>query len=150
MENALAKLISGQQNMLFVGVGNVLKKDDGVGVFIGQHMAKRKNVDVLIVEVSIENYIGKINALDPECLILIDCVDFGQKPGSFSLIDLEDIRDLTTNTHNISLGKMKDLFNAKDIKVLGVQPADVNFGEGLTKEVEKAAQRILEMVNQEE
>ncbi|HKK58776.1 MAG TPA: hydrogenase maturation protease [Salinivirga sp.] len=132
-----------------MGIGNVLKKDDGVGVFISQNLEKNALVDALTVEVSIENYIGKINSLAPEKLILIDCVDFGKDAGYYKLTDLNTMRDFTTNTHNISLGRLKDLFVVDDIKVLGIQPGDVSFGEGLTQDVEKTAFEVLRIITQQ-
>lgn len=142
----LIKLLDNRDETLFVGIGNVLKRDDGVGVFISQSLEQYALVNALTVEVSIENYIGKINSLAPEKLILIDCVDFGKNPGYFKLTKLDTMRDFTTNTHNISLGRLKDLFEVTEIKVLGIQPGDVSFGEGLTKEVEDAANEILSII----
>ena len=37
--------------------------DDGVGVYISRRIKNRGNISSLTVEVSIENYIGKINSL---------------------------------------------------------------------------------------
>ncbi|WP_157754575.1 hydrogenase maturation protease [Salinivirga cyanobacteriivorans] len=145
----LTKLLNTRSKMLFVGIGNVLKRDDGVGVFISQNLEKNASVDALTVEVSIENYIGKINSLAPEKLILIDCVDFGKDAGYYKLTDLNTMRDFTTNTHNISLGRLKDLFVVDDIKVLGIQPGDVSFGEGLTQDVEKTAFEVLRIITQQ-
>jgi len=145
----LIKLLDNRDKTLFVGIGNVLKKDDGVGVFISQNLEKNALVDALTVEVSIENYIGKINSLAPEKLILIDCVDFGKDAGYYKLTDLNTMRDFTTNTHNISLGRLKDLFVVDDIKVLGIQPGDVSFGEGLTQDVEKTAFEVLRIITQQ-
>jgi len=59
------------------------------------------------------------------------------------------MRDFTTNTHNISLGRLKDLFVVDDIKVLGIQPGDVSFGEGLTQDVEKTAFEVLRIITQQ-
>jgi len=145
----LIKLLDNRDKTLFVGIGNVLKKDDGVGVFISQNLEKNALVDALTVEVSIENYIGKINSLAPEKLILIDCVDFGKDAGYYKLTDLNTMRDFTTNTHNISLGRLKELFVVDDIKVLGIQPGDVSFGEGLTQDVEKTAFEVLRIITQQ-
>ena len=146
----LTKLLDNRDETLFVGIGNVLKKDDGVGVYISQSLEQNALVNALTVEVSIENYIGKINSLAPEKLILIDCVDFEREPGYYKLSDLSAVRDFTTNTHNVSLGKLKDLFVSRDIMILGIQPAEICFGQGLTAAVEAAANEILSMLNQQE
>ena len=51
---------------------------------------------------SIENYIGKINSLNPDILVLIDCVDLKSTSGTYKLLSVKEIEDLTFNTHNIS------------------------------------------------
>ncbi len=73
MHKSLEDLILPEdRSILFVGIGNVLKSDDGAGVYISRNIRKRGNISSLTVEVSIENYIGKINSLDPDILVLID------------------------------------------------------------------------------
>ena len=89
------------RSILFVGIGNVLRKDDGAGVYISNRIRKGGNVDTLTVEASIENYIGKINSLNPGILVLIDCMDTGAAPGSAILLPVEQVMDITFNTHNI-------------------------------------------------
>ena len=83
----LTKLLSQKdKKILFVGIGNLLKKDDGVGVYISRKIKNKGNISSLTVEVSIENYIGKINSLNPDILVLIDCVDMKSAPGTFKLL----------------------------------------------------------------
>ena len=64
--HTLLKLLEQSHRILFIGVGNVLKRDDGVGVLISQGIIESPDLLTLTVEVSIENYIGKINSLEPE------------------------------------------------------------------------------------
>ena len=90
------------------------------------------NIGTLIAEVSIENYISKINDLNPDILILVDCVNFNKKPGYFDLLPVEKIKDFTTNTHNISLKRISEFFKMK-VLVLGIQPASLIFGETLSR-----------------
>lgn len=147
MNRKLRELTESAKKKLYVGIGNVLKHDDGAGVYVAKNIERRYDTDVLVVEVSIENYIGKINALNADVLILIDCMDLERNPGDFELVKPEDIKDFTTNTHNVSLKKLKTLFTIDEIYVLGIQPKNVQFGEGLSTEVMKAAQNILRGIN---
>ncbi len=55
--------------ILYVGIGNVLKSDDGVGVYISRKIKNNDYVSSLAAEVSIENYIGRINSLKPDILV---------------------------------------------------------------------------------
>lgn len=143
----LKELLVRANRLLFVGVGNVLKSDDGVGVNISRQINDRPDIFSLTVEVSIENYIGKINSMHPGALVILDCMDLGASPGTWRLIDIEDVQDLTYNTHNISLGRLRDFFPYPTY-VLGIQPHSIAFGEKMSAPVLKTAQRIVRRINE--
>ncbi len=133
-------------NILFAGVGNVLKRDDGVGVYITQKIRHGNGIGRLTVEMGIENHIGKINKLAPDVLVIIDACDFGREPGYSELSRACDMMDMTTNTHNISLAKLSELFNMP-VYILGIQPADISFGEGMDAKVSETSEQITGMIN---
>lgn len=143
----LADFLLSSRRLLFIGVGNVLKRDDGVGVIITQGIIERPGIRALTVEVSIENYIGKINSLEPEEIVIVDCMELGRSPGTYRLMGLENVEDITFNTHNISLGKLGDFFNYPTY-VLGIQPASIEFGDRLSPPVSAAAKVIVRLINQ--
>lgn len=135
--------------VLFVGVGNVLRSDDGVGVQICEGIHETANHVVIRAEVSIENYIGKINALKPDVIVIIDSVYYGKDPGYAALSPVDSLLDFTTHTHNISLRKTLELFHAR-VWVLGIQPDSVAFGEHLSPAVMKTAREIIGIINEDE
>jgi hydrogenase maturation protease len=146
----LNKLLSQEdKTKLFVGIGNLLKKDDGVGVYISKKIKNRSDVSALTVETSIENYIGKINSLDPNILILIDCVDIKSAAGTFTLLTLNQIHDLTFNTHNISLRRLTEFFTMP-VYILGIQPEKIDFGENISYIVKNVADKIIKQINKQE
>lgn len=150
MPAGLKKLLSlNDKKILFAGIGNVLKQDDGVGVYISRNIKQIGNISSLTVEVSIENYIGKINSLDPDILVLIDCVDFGRSPGYCTILPAGKIIDLTFNTHNISLRRLSEFFNMP-VFILGIQPEKVDFGENISYLVNKVANKIIHQINKQE
>ena len=134
------------RTILFAGVGNVLKKDDGVGVSIAQKIREGNGIGALPVEMGIENHIGKINRLAPDVLVIIDACDFGREPGYAEMAMASDMTGMTTNTHNITLAKLSQLFNMP-VYILGMQPADISFGEGMDARVNETAERITAMIN---
>ena len=138
-----------ESRKLFVGIGNVLKMDDGVGVYLSRRIKTKGNISSLTVEASIENYIGKINSLKPDILILIDCLDMKEAVGTFKLLSLSKIQDLTFNTHNISLRRLSEFF-AMQVYVLGIQPEKINFGENISYIVKNVADRIIKQINKQE
>jgi hydrogenase 3 maturation protease len=134
---------------LFVGIGNLLKSDDGVGVYISKRIRTNDTILSLTVEVSIENYIGKINSLNADILILIDCVDMKEVSGTFKLLSISEIQDLTFNTHNISLRRLSEFFTMP-VYVLGIQPEKIDFGENISYLVKNVADRIIKYINKQE
>ena len=69
MSDQLHDLLSNKsRSALFVGIGNILKRDDGVGVYISHRIKATDLILTLTVETGIENYIGKINSLNPDLL----------------------------------------------------------------------------------
>lgn len=135
--------------ILFAGIGNVLKSDDGAGVYISNRIISNDNILALTVETGIENYIGKINSLDPDILVLIDCADMNLPPGSFRILDTNHIQDLTFNTHNISLSRLTDFFNMP-VYTLAIQPENIHFGENISYIVKEIADKIINRINRQE
>ncbi len=146
LDNLLSKK---GKKILFVGIGNLLKMDDGIGVYISRHIRNTEIITSLTVETSIENYIGKINSLNPDILVLIDCVDLKSVPGTFKLLDISQIRDLTFNTHNISLKRLSDFF-LMPVYILGIQPEKIDFGENISYLVKKIADKLIKRLNRQE
>lgn len=148
MLRKLDRLLDGpHKKILFAGIGNVLRSDDGAGVYICRHLEPAPSRLVLPVETSIENYIGKINRSGADVLVLVDCVDFQRAPGYHDLLPVEELLDITVHTHNISLKKIAELFHMPAY-ILGIQPADTSFGEELSGPVREAADSIIQIINQ--
>jgi hydrogenase 3 maturation protease len=131
---------------VFVGIGNVLRHDDGVGVYITRHILENQHIRVINAEVSLENYIGKINAMNPDRIVLIDCMLLGKKPGYSRFLSLDKLENLSSHTHNISLGMISSFFRS-EILILGIQPATISFGEGLSVSVQERADRVVSVIN---
>lgn len=150
MNDTLNKILAQKdKKKLFVGIGNLLKTDDGVGVYISKRIRTNNSILSLTVEASIENYIGKIVGLNPDILILIDCVDMKANAGTFKLLSLSKIQDITHNTHNISLKRLSEFFTMP-VYILGIQPEKIDFGEDLSYLVKNVADKIVKQINKQE
>jgi hydrogenase 3 maturation protease len=150
VSDKLDELLAGKdRKILFVGIGNILRQDDGIGVYISTHIKEKKNIKVITPEVSIENYIGKINSIEYDTLVLIDCVDIRKPPGTYELMPVARVADLTFNTHNISLKRLSEFFR-NEIIILAIQPEKVGFGENLSYIVRDAGDKIIELINKKE
>lgn len=134
------------RSILFVGVGNVLHSDDGIGVYISERIRETEHIRVIRAEVSIENYIGKINAINADVVVILDSVHYGREPGYAELSPVDRLLDFTTHTHNISLRKTLELFHA-EVWILGIQPESVAFGEHISEAVLRPALGIIKAIN---
>ena len=119
---------------LFVGIGNALKSDDAIGIYTCNNIRQTNKIKTIIVESGIEKFVGKINSINPEILILVDCTDFNKEPGFIDFLPIEKIQDFTVNTHTISVKRISEFFKMKTY-LLGVQPKNVKFGEEFSESV---------------
>ncbi|MCX6777458.1 MAG: hydrogenase maturation protease [Candidatus Micrarchaeota archaeon] len=128
----LGKFASGKT--LFVGVGNPMNGDDGVGPYMAgklPHAIDAGNAP--------ENFIGKINSANPESVIFIDAMDFGGKAGEARIMGAKEAKGETFTTHSLPLSSLLRLINCRRVFILGIQPADTTFGAKMSKEVKKSA-----------
>ena len=130
--------------VLFVGMGNRIKSDDGVGIYITEKLQEKGLENIIIAENGIENYIGKINRLKPGTIIMIDAMDMGgMKPGYYKLVPVNEVINTTSNTHNLSIRTISSFLETGDQWVLGIQPENVSFGLELSEIVKSAAGKII-------
>lgn len=141
LERILQKKIT-----LFVGIGNALKSDDGIGIYICKNIKQTNKIQTLIVESGIEKFVGKINSINPEILIMVDCTDFNKKAGFVDILPIEQIQDFTVNTHTISVKRISEFFDMKTY-LLGIQPENVKFGEEFSKSVLNSANELIKKIN---
>ena len=147
LNQILAPLTSDpQKRILFVGIGHRLKSDDAIGIYICENLNNSERKQTLIVESGIEKFVGKINSLTPDILVLVDCTDFNREPGFIKLFAVDEIQDNSLHTHTISLGRISEFFEMQTC-ILGIQPEFVGFGETMSPIVLDRAQELVIFIN---
>jgi len=142
---------SPSQNVVFIGVGHPLRGDDYVGSYVMKEVMKRSknrhNVHLLDAEASIESVIAKASELKPGHVIFIDACEMNGQPGETQLLsmDMTDYPFFTTHGIPLKLLAQKMLPESKTW-VLAIQPKQVEFGDGLSPEVQEAAKSISEYI----
>jgi putative hydrolase of the HAD superfamily len=137
----LKRKISVYKNPLILGLGNLLRSDDGVGVKIIQDIKDKIYLKTLNAESSIENYLEKIKKMNIDFLLIIDAGNFF-KENKFYVFSPQEIESNTLYfTHNTSL-KLTIQYLQKektfDILILGIKAKNCSLGEKLSKLTEKA------------
>jgi hydrogenase 3 maturation protease len=148
MEDSLKDLAARLKGKRFgvVGVGNVMKGDDGAGPELVAELLRRgftlPCVDATEVP---ENYGGWVPKQELEAVVFIDAVDFGGEPGECRVIPFEHLMISASNTHRMSLHYtvmfLRDEWEG-DAILVGVQPKRLTLGEGLSEEVAAGVDKL--------
>ena len=152
-ENSIAKQLmkwfSDADRIVVAGIGNEIRKDDFVGVKIVRELAKKldsQNIFLIECETVPESYVGQIAKFNPSHVLLIDAGMLGLEPGQARLVDVKQLATYPAiSTHALPLRifceLVEEMTKAK-IALLAIQPKNVDFGEGLSPELEKTANQI--------
>ncbi len=136
--------------VLIVGIGNTFRGDDGAGPALISSL-KSKVPSQLFLDVGEvpENFLGNMVEWKADTILFVDAADFGARPGSTKLIDTKHLNGGGFSTHSSSLSLVVDYLKREtqaEILLLGIQPGKLRMGDGLSKPVEKAVQKLEEVV----
>jgi len=135
-----------EQSCMIIGVGNRLACDDGVGSFLAEELSLLiGNERVIDAGLVIENYIFSLEKISPDVVIIIDSVEFGKEPGEIGIFSLDKFSGLAISSHSFSLSQLRAIFEIigiKEIIVIGIQPEQVEVGEGLSPRVMRAKEHL--------
>ncbi len=148
----LQVFIEGANRIAILGIGNDLRTDDGLGIYVVN------SLDVHHPSVMVENvgsvpeaFARPIAKFGAERVILVDAADMRKEPGSIELITKDRIGGIAISTHRMPLSLLMTYLEqetgAKTI-LLGVQPLSVTFGEGLTSEIQEVVQELVIVIQQ--
>jgi hydrogenase 3 maturation protease len=135
-----------------IGVGNVMKGDDGAGPEVVADLVRRgfplPCVDATEVP---ENYGGWVPKQGLDSVIFVDAVDFGGEPGECRVIPLERLMVSASNTHRLSLHYtilyLRDEWEG-DAILVGIQPERLTLGEGLSEPVASGVKRLAGLLDE--
>jgi len=132
--------------IVFVGVGNRMRGDDGLGPVLIDLLSSHLP-HVIDTGVTPEEYTGVIKRMNPSVIIILDSVDFGAQPGSVRIVEAGDISQVRISVHKISLDILMEYLKEEtgaDVFLLGVQPADISYSSILSPVVSKTVQGCVE------
>ena len=148
----------GSPRIAVLGIGNLLLKDEGVGVHLVQKLTDViDDVNIKIIDAGTYPDFLFLVEDNLDKLIIVDAVKTGDRPGtiyrfSFDVVDLEDAPPFSIHDIGVidSLRTMA-LFNKqpKSTVVIGIEPKTIDFGLELSPEIEDKLPRIIELVLKE-
>jgi len=145
-----------KKRKVVLGLGNILNRDEGVGVLaldrVRERLAGRGGVEVLdggVLGLALLPIVESCSHL-----LLLDAVSVGKPPGTVVELADEEIpffSRLKLSWHQLSFQEVLELAKARGrlpgrLRLLGVEPADISVGYGLSPAVEAAADGLAERV----
>ncbi len=143
------------EKTLVIGVGSVLRSDDGIGIRVVEELQKEKfpsKVKFISGDISGLELIKYFS--DFARVIIIDAADIKEKPGTIksfkgSQLKKSDFSDIVS-THGMNLIETLTLAEKLDISpeivIVGIQPKDTSFKLELTLEIEEKIPYIVNAV----
>ncbi len=142
---------------LIVGMGNLIYRDDGVGVHVIQAMKKMdlpSNIELLDIGTSTLDLISYLNGVRK--LIVIDAMKVGGIPGTLYRCSPEDLlpkKEEPVSLHDIGLLETLSMARKKGLEInivlIGVEPKVFDWGMELSEEVKNQIPNIIEAVLKE-
>lgn len=143
-----------KKNVLVLGVGNLLRRDDGFGPVVIEQLQKNPASGVDYLDGGVDG-LALLDIMQPyQNVILIDAVEMNEKPGTVRLFTPQDavikIKRDTLSTHGFGLAEvlklMEQLGMDTPIQIIGVQPQDLSFGEGLSDSVNDRMNEVIQLI----
>lgn len=134
------------KTLLVMGIGNILLRDEGVGVFCVQELQKKswpENISFVDGGTFTQDLFYIFENFDH--LLVLDAVRGGKNPGTIYRLEEKDLienKKQQISLHDIDLLdslKMAELMGKKpELTVLGIEPEQIAWEMGLTGTLEKA------------
>jgi hydrogenase maturation protease len=155
LDSAPAETTSAAAVSVVLGVGNLLRADDGVGVHAVQALMRRggiEGVQVLDGGTAPLDALAGIGPIDR--LIIVDAADLGEAPGSVRVLSPDDLIPAcgdSVSLHDLdllwALGVMRAIGNEPpEVLIVGVQPASMDWSTELSPAVAARLDDIMEAV----
>ena len=152
IKKELENWFSDAKKIVVAGIGNPIRMDDFVGTKIVQDLVGKVSENVRLIECETvpESYLLDIEEFKPSHVLLIDAALLDLAPGEACLFSPEQVAGFSAvSSHVLPLRVfseyLKQSTGAK-IALLLIQPKNVEFGEGLSLEVQAAAERIARLL----
>jgi hydrogenase 3 maturation protease len=127
-----------KDRIVFVGLGNELREDDGAGLELTNRIKSKKEFyksNFIIAGRNPENHLQAILNYNPQMVIFIDAAERNGNPGEIKNFNEDEIGQTDFSTHTFSIKMIKEyLLNHQqmDFMFLGIQPLSTSFRQGLS------------------
>lgn len=141
--------------VLVVGIGNTLRRDDGIGVHIIRHLSRSplpKQVEVVDGGTVTFPLLERFQARKK--IIIVDAIEADTKPGTLFRLQVEDIskfRNCFSCLHQMSIVDVIDMFrwlygDLPEVVFLAVQPKNIGVGMDISPELRECMDFFVDII----
>lgn len=137
------------KRILLLGVGNRLRGDDAVGSLLVERLKGKVNIPLIDAGDVPENYLGPIEESGAELVLVVDAADMGAKVGDIAIFDIEQVKGKSVSTHTANLSLLFKVLPPEkrpQVIMLGIQPGNTKFGQGLSDPVCATMESLVELL----
>ena len=149
IKEKLGRFLRGAKRIAILCIGNPLRGDDGVGIYIGEKLKECiNNATVFLGYNAPESVLFKIIDGDYSHVIIIDSGFIGEKAGDIGIADENQLPDDIITTHYFSPGLLVKLLKefGKKVLIITIYPKRIDFIEGLSDVVKNAADNLIRII----
>jgi hydrogenase maturation protease len=138
------------KTFLVIGVGNLYRCDDAVGIHIARDLGKRKAEHMIVKEQSGEGTSLMEAWKDYSRVLIVDAVSSGSPPGSIHRLDASETipsKFFSCSTHNFGVAEAIELARTlnqlpEHLQLYGIEGKDFEPGEILSAEVASVVEEV--------
>jgi hydrogenase 3 maturation protease len=148
LRHEMGTWLKGSGVVVVAGIGNTLRRDDGVGPRIAAdlHGTVPDDVATMECETAPESFVDDIVMLRPTHVLLIDAALIGLHPGEYRMAGVDEVLDISSvSTHAMPLRVFCDYITqltGATVALLLIEPKDTDFGDNLSPEIERGRKEI--------
>ncbi len=145
-----------RSKLVILGIGNILQKDDGIGVYASEYLLKNYtfNPKIKIINGGVEG-IGLLDIFsDFEQIVILDTIAIDDLPGSIYNIPACELGGYGLNSgsaHEIGVLQCLDILNLKGkpkpkANIIAIVPKEITFEFALSTTLKKKFEEYIKIV----
>jgi hydrogenase maturation protease len=145
------------KSIAIIGIGNFLMSDEGAGVHAIAALREMKwPNDVELIDAGTPG-VAMLHMIEKKKkVIIIDCADFGGKPGEIKTFDPDDLvrddnKEISLHATDL-LGSLelarRTIKYPDEVVIIGIQPESIEMGTKLSKTVQQSLSRLPKLIKE--
>ena len=158
MKEILLNKLKDCKKLVIMGIGNELKGDDAIGIYVVKKLMRHFNKEGEIINIknlylinagTVPDFFTDIlKEINPTHILIVDCALIGKDAGAIDIIKEDEIANYSFSTHTLPLSiiaKYLKKFIDADIIILGIQPKIIDFCS-MSEEIKLSGDKLVDIL----